>query len=135
MKGLTYRDRAGVYCVIREGRSVLVVEQDGEVMLPGGGIEPGEHPIQTLHREVYEETGWSVAAERRLGVFTRYCWLEPYDYWCRKIEHIWLCRPLRRLGPPVETDHTPVFVDVADALGLLQAAGERAMLAQTMRTP
>lgn len=132
--GVVYRDRPGVYCIVREGDQIMVVEQDGEVMLPGGGIERGENPVQALHREVYEETGWTVAAERRLGVFARYCWLEPYNYWCRKIEHIYLCRPIRRLGPPLETDHTPVFVDTPDALAMLAAEGERVMLAQVMRS-
>ena len=28
--------------------------------LPGGGVDPNEHPIRALHREVMEETGWII---------------------------------------------------------------------------
>ncbi|MEU0580610.1 NUDIX domain-containing protein [Streptomyces griseoincarnatus] len=27
--------------------------------MPGGGMEPGESPLETAEREVREETGWS----------------------------------------------------------------------------
>ena len=46
-----------------------VIEADGQVLLshwaegnlwtlPGGGIEPGEHPVDAVVREVHEETGY-----------------------------------------------------------------------------
>ena len=40
----------------RDGR-VLLVHQDGQWMLPGGGVEPGESHEEALVREVGEETG------------------------------------------------------------------------------
>jgi ADP-ribose pyrophosphatase YjhB (NUDIX family) len=40
---------------------------------PGGFCEVGEHPIQTLEREVYEETGLRVEATAYLGV-----WVDAY---------------------------------------------------------
>ena len=39
---------------------VLIESDDGEVKLPGGGQEKGEDDIQTLCREVNEETGYHV---------------------------------------------------------------------------
>lgn len=36
--------------------------------LPGGGIEPGEHPADAAVREVREETGYDVALDDLLGV-------------------------------------------------------------------
>ncbi len=36
--------------------------------LPGGGLEPGEHPDDAVVREVREETGYDVALDGILGV-------------------------------------------------------------------
>ncbi|GAB2721208.1 NUDIX hydrolase [Nocardia thraciensis] len=37
--------------------------------MAGGKIDPGETPVEALHREVREELGVGVAAYRELGVF------------------------------------------------------------------
>jgi 8-oxo-dGTP pyrophosphatase MutT (NUDIX family) len=42
---------------------------DGRWALPGGAIDPGEAPAQTIVREVYEEVGLRVRPTRLLGVF------------------------------------------------------------------
>jgi 8-oxo-dGTP diphosphatase len=68
--GRRYRMRPGVYAVLPRDGQVLCTLQEAEtreVQLPGGGIDRGEHPIAALHREVFEETGWSIAAPRRSG--------------------------------------------------------------------
>lgn len=38
--------------------------------LIGGKLDPGESIIQTLHREVYEETGLKVKIENLLGIYS-----------------------------------------------------------------
>lgn len=56
---------------------VLVVrEQNGAHLWPGGRREPGETLIETAQREVLEETGWTVTGMRLLG-FVRYHHLTP----------------------------------------------------------
>ncbi|MEH6457493.1 MAG: NUDIX domain-containing protein [Cocleimonas sp.] len=50
--------------------SKILPEHNGEWTLPGGGMDFGEHPEQTVIRETMEETGLQVAPVKILGVDT-----------------------------------------------------------------
>ena len=123
-----YRERPGAYAIIHRGPLLLVAltPNAGEsVLLPGGGIDPGESTLPALHREVWEETGWTVRHQRRLGAFQRYCWMPDYGKWARKICSVHLCRAGRRLSAPLEPDHTPAWIEAEAAAELLSVSGER----------
>lgn len=129
--GRRYRMRPGVYAILPRGGKLLLTFQEApepEVQLPGGGIDPGEHRLPALHREVYEETGWSIAAPRRLGAFRRFTYMPEYDLWAEKICHIYLAHPVRRLGPPSEPGHTALWLSPKDAARTLGNAGDRAFV-------
>jgi 8-oxo-dGTP diphosphatase len=136
--GQRYRRRPGVYAVLLQGDSLLTtfqMEPLPEFQLPGGGIDPGEHPIAALHREVFEETGWKIAIGRRLGAFRRFTYMPEYDLWAEKICTIYLARPIRRLGPPSEEGHSAVWLPVDEAILRLGNEGDRAMLARAAYGP
>jgi 8-oxo-dGTP diphosphatase len=120
-----YRDRRGAYAVIAGRRGLLLVDQEGELQLPGGGIDPGESPLQALHREVREETGWRIALLRRLGAFQRYAWLTDYGYWARKVQTVYLARAVRPLPVRLEPGHTPLWMPPARAARELHVEGDR----------
>jgi len=133
-----YRERPGAYAVIRDGNDVLVTEQvrpHHEFQLPGGGIDPGESPLRALHRECLEETGWRIAAIRRIGAWQRFSWMPEYDFWAHKVCHVYLARPVRRHGPPSEPGHNAIWMPIPTALSLLAMAGDRAFLARVSRLP
>ena len=46
-----------------DGRLLMIEDSFREVKLPGGGMEPGENDMDTLIREVREETGYTVLPE------------------------------------------------------------------------
>ena len=46
-----------------DGKLLLIEDDKNEVKLPGGGQEEGETDIETLIREVREETGCTVIPE------------------------------------------------------------------------
>lgn len=130
-----YRRRPGVYAVIRLGDSILATHQqepEPEFQLPGGGIDPGEHPVAALHREAYEETGWRIAIDRRIGTYRRFTYMPEYDLWAEKVCTIYLARPVLRLGPPTEAGHTAVWMPARTALRLLAGEGDRAMLRKVL---
>lgn len=129
---VAYRDRPGAYGVLlREGRALLV-RHGRAVLLPGGGIDPGETPTRALAREVLEETGWRIGPARRVGLFSRYGWLPDYEYHARKIQHVFVARPTRRLGPPSEPGHAPFWAPADAAPGLLTVEGEAAAMAAAL---
>ncbi|MEM7178189.1 MAG: NUDIX domain-containing protein [Pseudomonadota bacterium] len=123
--GKPYRDRPGVYGLILGVGGLLCVVQDGELQLPGGGIDPGENPLQALHREVREETGWRIGEPRKLTSFQRFAYLPDYGFWARKTQAVYLARAIRPLGPPSEAGHTPVWLAPGDAPYELDVAGDR----------
>ncbi|MEU5950735.1 NUDIX domain-containing protein [Streptomyces sp. NPDC047525] len=71
---MSFRLAAYAVCV-EEGRVLLArhVSPHGESnwTLPGGRVEHGEDPYETVIREVAEETGCSALVERLLGVDSR----------------------------------------------------------------
>lgn len=134
--GQRYGLRPGVYAVLMQGGDILATHQaepNPEFQLPGGGIDKGEHPMAALHREVFEETGWRIAIDRRIGAFRRFTYMPEYDRWAEKLCTVYLARPVRRLGPPSEAGHTAVWMSVPQAMGLLANDGDRAMLALAAR--
>lgn len=134
-RGRSYRLRPGAYAVLIRDGHVLVTLQEGappEFQLPGGGVDPGEAPIPALHREVIEETGWTINAPRWLGVYRRFTYMPEYELWAEKLCAIWLARPIRRLGPPTEPGHSAHWMAPAQAMALLANRGDRVFLARAL---
>lgn len=128
LPGRAYRLRRGVYALLPLGGRLLVTLQHAphpELQLPGGGIDPGESPLRALHREVMEETGWSIAAPRRLGAFRRFVFMPEYDMWAEKLCTVYVARPVRAISAPTEAGHTALFVSADVARAELGNAGDR----------
>jgi 8-oxo-dGTP pyrophosphatase MutT (NUDIX family) len=66
---------------LRVAAYALITDEEGRLLLPhwseaahsgwtmpGGGIDPGEHPADAAVREVFEETGYDVELDGLLGV-------------------------------------------------------------------
>lgn len=136
-RGQRYVARRGVYAVLpQHGRILITAQRETEygldLQLPGGGIDPGESPVSALHREVYEETGWHIANPRYQGAFRRFTYMPEYDLWAEKICLVFEAMPTRRLGPPTEPDHIPMWMHPEDAMLSLGNLGDRAFVAQVM---
>lgn len=66
------RIRVAAYAVVVEdGRLLLSHWNEGGRhgwSMPGGGLEPGEDPLDAVVREVREETGYDVQVDELLGI-------------------------------------------------------------------
>lgn len=128
LKTRRYRLRPGAYAILPLQNRILVTAQtdgDLDIQLPGGGIDPGESPLQALHREVREEIGWSVSGPVRLGAFRRFVFMPEYDLWAEKLCHVYLARPVRQICAPVEPDHITMILSPDEAIGALGNDGDR----------
>ncbi|MCT4608233.1 MAG: NUDIX hydrolase [Pelagimonas sp.] len=131
VRGKRYTLRPGAYAILpRDGALLLThqAEPEPEFQLPGGGIDPGEGPLEALHREVFEETGWSIAAPKRLGAFRRFTFMPEYDLWAEKLCIIYVARPIQRLGPPLEPGHEALWRTPQEAVQILGNPGDRAFV-------
>ncbi|MEC8015596.1 MAG: NUDIX hydrolase [Pseudomonadota bacterium] len=123
-----YIRRPGVYALLpRDGQLLVTCQTDPypDIQLPGGGIDPGESPMPALHREVMEETGWTIGTPRRLGAFRRFAYMPEYDLWAEKLCHIYIARPARQMGPPTEALHEAMWITPDLAMDILGNAGDR----------
>jgi 8-oxo-dGTP diphosphatase len=123
--------RPGAYAILMRKKHVLLTLQSEpypEYQLPGGGIDAGESPILSLHREVLEETGWRIDNIRRIGAYRRYTYMPDYDLWAEKLCHIFSARPTLRCGPPTEAGHHAIWMDPSTAHHSLASDGDAAFL-------
>lgn len=65
--------------VLDGNRRVLLAQEsaDGRWSLPGGWADIGRTPSEVIEKEVFEETGLAVKAERLLAVFDKKCHPHP----------------------------------------------------------
>lgn len=129
--GRSHRLRPGAYgLLVRDGRLLLTHQSgpDPEFQLPGGGIDPGEGGLRALHREVFEETGWTIGSARRVGAYRRFAFMPDYGWHAEKLCHVWIARPIQRLSDPTEKHHSAHWTSPRTAMALLADPGARAFL-------
>ena len=133
--GRKYIHRPGVYAVLAQGDELLLTYQSKpfpDLQLPGGGIDAGEQPLQALHREVLEETGYTIDQPKRLGAFRRYTFMPEYDIWAEKLCTVYLARPVRQIHEPTEPDHMALWMPASLAAAELGNAGDRHFVASLL---
>lgn len=136
VRGVRYTLRPGAYAILPRGDEMLLTFQEAphsEFQLPGGGIDPGEGAITALHREVIEETGWSIARPRRLGAFRRFVYMPEYAINAEKLCHIYIAHPVRQVSDPREDGHSAAWMPNATAVAMVSNDGDRAHLAAWCR--
>ena len=106
--------------IVRDGRILLTVNSDEQgdfYLLPGGGQKHGETLHHTLKREVLEETGWVVTAEKLLlvrdyiGANHEFSDVEGDVH---QTEFMFEACPVRHLGKPLVQDAWQIGIEWID---------------------
>ncbi len=119
-------ERSGRYLVLERGQEPY----RGRWELPGGFVEAGESPAETVRREVFEETGLRIEAPNILGAYTsRYGddgkWTVDVAFHCQA--------PTGELSLSAESSDA-AWIPI-DQMPPLAFAGERSALEEFRRKP
>ena len=96
--------------VIQEGKILLIQEKaDGKWAMPGGWADLGNSPASVAEREVWEESGFRVKAEKVVAVIDANR-IEPMEFY-HAYKIIFLCK---LLGGEPRTSHETLAVDFFD---------------------
>ena len=122
--------------LLRDHEVLLLANGDGiQHVIPGGRIDPGESALETLKREIGEETGWTFVQPEMLGVmYLRHLAPCPPGYPYPHPEFLQVvytlraetCKPESKLDNDYE--QAIRFVSIDEALALPIAEGQKAYL-------
>lgn len=111
--GKEYYKRPSVYTIIErdEDNKIAIVTDNIDVyFLFGGGIEKNEIEIDTLKREVLEETGYTIKNIKLFDRVSSYCYSEKNGYMYIDAT-IYIARFDDKITQPIEKDHKLMWVD------------------------
>ena len=100
--------------VVHEGKILLIQERmDGKWAMPGGWADLGNAPASVAEREVWEESGYRVKAEKVVAVIDANR-IEPFEFY-HAFKIIFLCK---LLGGEPQTSHETMAVGFFDLSNL-----------------
>ncbi len=124
--GRFYTPRRGAYALIlTENDDLLVIDQRGEIILPGGGLDPGESEEEALRREMIEETGHALALGAKIGEAREFAYEVDYDSHFEKLCVFFRATLGARVAEPIEDDHTMVWMPRSEAAERLSKGSQR----------
>jgi 8-oxo-dGTP diphosphatase len=133
LAGRDYVDRPSVYGIVFDAAGrVLVVEEDDEYYLPGGGIDPGEDLETGLRRELIEETGYAIEILAPLCDARQYAIDKASGRAWKKLCSFFVIRLVGDTkGPSIATNH-PEWVSIERAATLLKDEAHRWAVRQAL---
>jgi 8-oxo-dGTP diphosphatase len=111
--------RPSAYALVRNSAGELAIVRSAKgCFLPGGGIENGETPEQTIQRESREECGLALEPVRLLGRAVEYVY-SPAEKTCFEKPSTFFEADLTAVGTAQELDHELVWMNLQQAIDAL----------------
>jgi len=119
-EGMPARVRPSAYALIRNDRGEFAAVRTTEgTYLPGGGMDTGETPEQTVVRETLEECGLAVRVGSRTTVAVQFAWSEAEQTYFEKRSTFLDATVLGPNTSLLEPDHELLWLDADRACELL----------------
>lgn len=101
---IRYKERKCVYAILYDNDGNIAITNDGKYFFFGGGREGKEKELETLEREMFEETGYTI---KDIELFDR---LISYEYNSSRgnlkiVATIYLAKLDKKVVEPIEKDH------------------------------
>ena len=101
---IKYKERKCVYAILYDNDGNIAITNDGKYFFFGGGREGKEKELETLEREMLEETGYTI---KDIELFDR---ITSYEYNSSRgnlkiVATIYLAKLNKKVVEPIEKDH------------------------------
>ena len=123
--GVSYRYRPSAYALVRNPRGDFAVARTPVAcFLPGGGIDAGETPEQTVEREAREECGLVLRPLSRIGQAIEICYSIADDAHYEK-DSVFIEAEVTGNVTATESDHELLWLIADDAITALSHCSHR----------
>ncbi|MBQ9012064.1 MAG: NUDIX domain-containing protein [Bacilli bacterium] len=125
--GIKYRKRKCAYALIQDDRGNVAIAYDGKHFFFGGGTEENETPIDTLNREMLEETGFKL---KDIALFDN---IKSYEYnsnrgYLEIDATIYTAKFDEKVCEPIEKDHEIIWGKPEDHIDNMYHEYQKVML-------
>lgn len=106
---INYTTRKCAYIILEDGNGNIAITNDGKYFFFGGGTEKNETPLQTLKREMIEETGYTIKNVKLFKKIISYEYNSSRGY-LKIVATIYTGKLNKKINEPIEKDH-PILWD------------------------
>jgi 8-oxo-dGTP diphosphatase len=125
VKGVSYKYRPSSYALVRNLHGDFAVARTAVAcLLPGGGIDPGETPEQTVEREAQEECGLILMPLSRIGQAIEFSYSIASNAYYEK-DSVFIAANVVGSTSPIEADHQLLWLNPDKTLSALSHGSHR----------
>ncbi|HWC17658.1 MAG TPA: NUDIX domain-containing protein [Terriglobales bacterium] len=132
--GVTYKQRPSAYAVVMSGGKIAIARTPLACYLPGGGIDAGETPEDTVRREAAEECGFLLSPQRFLGDAIEICYAEDEHQYFEK-HSAFFAASIVGSATKTEADHELLWLSPKEAIAVLSHGSHRWAVQQLLSGP